>query len=325
MDELSSTIRRCQLQLKFDNNTEGYGNCFPNAIVQQCRRPEIRAWLQDNKPWAIVNHQQMLRKKVTNLSLTSRNKSICNLKDQYDEQYHTADNKSWTDYWIEMAKEGVWVNHLFVQVTAWYLGLDIQILTTSATPKCPFIYIYGDIKKPDESATGPSLLIGNYTNVHYQSLLPLIQESSKMRHEKPPEFEIARGEETTTQSNEQCDDFTYINGDSHIKFRQIESGKFLCPYCETTLSRLIIHIASKKCPIQKSNIDATEFKNQLNSFREGFRLEIGRKKSRKNLAKQREEMGNKLLKEKQNTKKQKSRAKLIYEKGPVRIKEEQNT
>ena len=168
MDELSSTIIRCNLPLKFDNNTEGYGNCFPNAIVQQCRRPEIRAWLQKNHLGTIVNHQQMLREKVTHFSLTSRNRAICNLRNKYNEQYHAADNISWTDYWNEMAKEGIWVNHLFVQVTAWYLNLDIQILTTSATPTCPFIYIYGDINKPDEPARGPPVLIGNYTNVHYQ-------------------------------------------------------------------------------------------------------------------------------------------------------------
>ena len=49
MDALTSTVLRCAFQLKIDNNTGGYGNCFPNAIVQQCRRPEIRKWLHENK------------------------------------------------------------------------------------------------------------------------------------------------------------------------------------------------------------------------------------------------------------------------------------
>ena len=80
MDELSATIRRCELQLKFDNHTEGYGNCFPNAIVQQCRRPEIKTWLQEKRPWAIINNQQILRIKITNFSLNPRNKAIIDLK-----------------------------------------------------------------------------------------------------------------------------------------------------------------------------------------------------------------------------------------------------
>ena len=53
---------------------------------------------------------------------------------------------------------------MFVQVTAWFLGLDIKILTTSATQKTPFIVLYGDINNVDKLSSGPPLLIGNYTN-----------------------------------------------------------------------------------------------------------------------------------------------------------------
>ena len=179
MDELTSTIRRCNLQLKLDNATEGYGNCFPNAIVQQCRRPEIRKWLQKNKPWAIVNSQQSLRNKVTNFSLKSGHNTIADLKRKYDNELDQANNISWTGYWNKMSQEGIWVEHMFVQVTAWYLGMDIQILTTSAAPKYPFINIHGDINNLDTPASGPTLLIGNYTNVHYQSLLPQIPENNE--------------------------------------------------------------------------------------------------------------------------------------------------
>ena len=82
-----------------------------------------------------------------------------------------------------MAKEGTWVNHLFVQVTAWYLGLDIQILTTSATQNSPFIFIYGNVNKTEEPAPGPPILIGNYTNIHYQSLVPFICELNDEKKE----------------------------------------------------------------------------------------------------------------------------------------------
>ena len=30
MSGLAEAIRRCNLPLKLDNDTEGYGNCFPN-------------------------------------------------------------------------------------------------------------------------------------------------------------------------------------------------------------------------------------------------------------------------------------------------------
>ena len=186
MDDLTSTIHRCNLDLKLDNNTEGYGNCFPNAVVQQCRRPEIRNWLQENKPWAIFNGNQSVRKLITNFSLTSRHQTIARLKTKYDTELDQANNMSWAGYWNEMSKDGIWVEHMFVQVTAWFLGLDIQILTTSATQKTPFIVLYGDIDNVDKPSSGPPLLIGNYANVHYQSLLPkiIIQKCQQQRSVK---------------------------------------------------------------------------------------------------------------------------------------------
>ena len=40
-DEIMETILRLQLPFKLDKPTEGLGNCFPIAIVQQLQRPEI--------------------------------------------------------------------------------------------------------------------------------------------------------------------------------------------------------------------------------------------------------------------------------------------
>ena len=60
MDTLTAAIQRCQLSLKLDNETEGQGNCFPNSIVQQCRRPEVREWLKQNNPPALFNGQQWI-------------------------------------------------------------------------------------------------------------------------------------------------------------------------------------------------------------------------------------------------------------------------
>ena len=68
MSGLAEAIRRCNLQLKLDNKTEGYGNCFPNAIIQQCRRPEINNWLRENNPMGIFKSPQALRRQVTNFA-----------------------------------------------------------------------------------------------------------------------------------------------------------------------------------------------------------------------------------------------------------------
>ena len=98
MEGLASTIKRCNLQLRLDNHTEGFGNCFPNAMVQQCRRPEIRAWLQSNKPWAIFSWQQSLRAKVNHFAMKSRHQAVADLRMHYEQVIGPVDNKSWSDY-----------------------------------------------------------------------------------------------------------------------------------------------------------------------------------------------------------------------------------
>ena len=171
MDALQESILRCNVLLKFDNQTQGYGNCFPNAIVQQLRRPQIRAWLQSRKPAAIFTNQQTLRNRVANFATKSRLPIISN----YKSHFHP---NAWTDYWNRMLKDGTWVDSHFVQLTAWYIELDIYILTPTSIPTNPFIKVQGNILNMDICAPGPKLFLGNSTNVHYQPLLPLQQSSN---------------------------------------------------------------------------------------------------------------------------------------------------
>ena len=84
MDGLAQAIQRCNLRLKLDNPTEGQGNCFPNAIVQQCRRPEVKAWLKEQNPDALFNGQYWVRKKVTTFAVQSRHETIIKLKIMYE-------------------------------------------------------------------------------------------------------------------------------------------------------------------------------------------------------------------------------------------------
>ena len=169
MDALQEAILRCKLQLKFDNQTEGQGNCFPYAIVQQCRRPEIKGWLQENKQAAIFTSNQTVRNRVVNFALKSRLPIVANYKSNYGK----VNSEPWSVYWNRMAKDKTWVDSHFVQLTAWYIELDILILTPSSKRGNPFIKIQGNISNMEENASGPPLLLGNYTNIHYQSLLPI--------------------------------------------------------------------------------------------------------------------------------------------------------
>ena len=179
MDSLTSTIIRCNLKLSLDNPTGGFGDCFPNSIVQQCRRPEVNTWLRKNRSIANFTSAPTLRLNVTTFALESREHVILNLKMKYENDIAPVDKKSWKEYWDQMGKMGTWVDHIFIQMTAWFMNLDILILTTSSQPKNPFIHISGQIKNTHENISGPPLILGNFTNIHYQSLIPHNQEGQR--------------------------------------------------------------------------------------------------------------------------------------------------
>ena len=72
MDSLKEAIRRCNLSLVFDNITPGDGYCLPYALVQQCRLPAVRAWLEQNNPDTNTRTHSGLRRAVCGFAFQSR-------------------------------------------------------------------------------------------------------------------------------------------------------------------------------------------------------------------------------------------------------------
>ena len=72
-----------------------------------------------------------------------------------------------------MSQDKVWADDIFIQATAWYLELDIKIITFTSTPANPFMTISG--AEIERESSRPNLYVGYYPippNQHYQSLLP---------------------------------------------------------------------------------------------------------------------------------------------------------
>ena len=65
-----------------------------------------------------------------------------------------------------MMRDGKWVDSFFVQATAFFLNLNIDIIETSGNEKNPFYTINSG--KPNSK----TIHIGYVTGTHYQSLLP---------------------------------------------------------------------------------------------------------------------------------------------------------
>ena len=174
-NEIMDTIHRLQLPFKLDQLTEGQGNCFPIAIIQQLRRPEVFNHL---RPWPKRLVQQKsghstLRTDVFQFIMKSRMPRIVEFRTQYEETDGSANAKTWHQYWETMSTDRTWVDYWFVQAVAWYLQMDIWIIATSSTETHPYIGISGNLADANLPCSGPVITLGTKSNSHYQSLLPI--------------------------------------------------------------------------------------------------------------------------------------------------------
>ena len=199
-NEIMDTVHRLQLPFKLDQITEGLGNCFPMAIIQQLQRPEISSQLRP-APKRLVRHKTghtLLRQSVHQFIMKSRSPRVATFKAQYEETDGPANGETWCQYWVRMTTDRAWVDYWFVQATAWYLQLDIWIIATSSTESNPYIEVSGNLADGDKPSGGPILTLGTKSNSHYQSLLPIemfhleFQENQQNSDNSVPEAEVVR-------------------------------------------------------------------------------------------------------------------------------------
>ena len=86
--------------------------------------------------------------------------------------------------------------------------------------------------------SSPPLLIGNYTNVHYQSLLPKLETMNQEKKETLKNSNL-------TLNEQKNDDFIFLHNGDTIIIRIIEKVKFQCPYCKKVFISIVKHITIK--------------------------------------------------------------------------------
>ena len=137
--EIMMAVRKLGLPYRMDDVTEGRGNCFPLAILQQCRREEIHSNLDiSTRQITDQNNPTLLRRAVLHFIESSQNDQIREFKENYKNIIGPIDKKTWEMYWNEMLTDGTWVDYTFVQATAWFLGHDILITTTTSRKDQPY-------------------------------------------------------------------------------------------------------------------------------------------------------------------------------------------
>ena len=184
--EILKKVRSLQLPLKLDNITEGRGNCFPLAILAQCRRSEIFQQLDGSIHQIIYqNDPTGLRQQVHRFMVNSTHPKIQEYKRRYQEVISVIDNRSWNEYWEVMIRNYEWADYIFIQSTAWFLGYDIIIVTTTSTESHPYITISGNMNDESLPSPGIPLLIGSKSQVHFQSLLPSRVQKKELAAKSP--------------------------------------------------------------------------------------------------------------------------------------------
>ena len=181
------TVHRLQLPFKLDELTEGLGNCFPMAIIQQLRRPEILNQLRPATRRLVryeTGHTQ-LRQNVYEFIMKSKSPRVAALRLQYEETDGLINGENWKQYWTRMITDKTWVEYWFVQATAWYLQLDIWIIATSNTETSPYIEVNGNLADGEKPSGGPIITLGTKSNCHYQSLLPIEMFHLEFQHNEP--------------------------------------------------------------------------------------------------------------------------------------------
>ena len=99
--EIRKTVRALGLPLKLDKLTEGQGNCFPIAIIQQLRRPEIYEQLQlkDRTITKIQDGHKALRLYVVKFIIESENHNVINFRLKFNELEGDITGETWSQYW----------------------------------------------------------------------------------------------------------------------------------------------------------------------------------------------------------------------------------
>ena len=173
-------IKQAQLQLRLDAETPGLGNCFSVAIVQQFQRPPVKLFLQ-SRGMKITTFMQLKKNVKEFVFAHMHTEKMRELKANFEASQLTMarenpdlEPRTWSKYWSDMLKNGEWADDTFIQACAWYINMNIVIVSAGhATPEQPFYAMEGTFAT---ETTGPTLLVGYINGNHYQSLLPLQED-----------------------------------------------------------------------------------------------------------------------------------------------------
>ena len=161
--KIAEVIQKLDIMFTMDNLTVADGNCFTFAIFQQLSQPYIYQTLDRNLRM-IVNRMDVLsfKQKVFEFAINSPEVLA-------QQELMAKDMNDWNSYWKKMLKNGELADTTFVQCTAWYLNMDLVIVSDACNEENKFFKIHGYFD--DDNVERLQLDLGYITNTHYQSII----------------------------------------------------------------------------------------------------------------------------------------------------------
>ena len=182
IDLIRLAILGHQPPLKLDQLTPGEGNCFSHGIVQQCQRPPVKLYLQ-SRGVTISDFMKLKENVAEFVKANCKTKKLQDMRvnffvSQRNMHYERLQARTWQQYWADMRRSGPWADDIFIQCTAWYLGVDLRIIYAgSETGGRTSTTILGDFS-PATGERRPVLYLGYIVDNHYQSLLPQVEDNT---------------------------------------------------------------------------------------------------------------------------------------------------
>ena len=157
-----------------------------------------------------------LKKKIAEFATTSKHPTVLALKEQFEtEGQGVIDKVSWDDHWQTLQKDAEWSDEVMVQMTAYFLDHDIQLVLTTGVLEQPFKTIQGNIDHMNLDCTMNTLWIGFNNSLHFQSLL--LAEEVQQSPEEDSSMKSSQTEDKLRASatTKKCQDQSKIQGQNN--------------------------------------------------------------------------------------------------------------
>ena len=176
--DVLEVIQKLGVPFCLDKLTVADGNCFSFGIIQQLSQPEIFDSLEAELK-EIVKRRDVLSFKKKVFDFASNSPQVLERRDFIA----IGMGVDWDTYWKKMLMNGEFADTTFIHCTAWFLNMDLVIVSDVCNSQNKFFKIPGYFD--EDLLERRKLYLGYITDIHYQSILPKRVPDGKTQSKLP--------------------------------------------------------------------------------------------------------------------------------------------